>query len=91
MEEDRSTLTLNEPHPAFHSALQYLGTLSLADLALAQEALASCAIEGNRLGEVCSGTIHRLLKKQPVSDRYLLGLAWTLKYSLHVGGKNGLE
>ena len=44
-----------------------------------KESLASTAIEGNRLAEICLGTIERLEKGQPVSDRYLLGLCWFLK------------
>jgi hypothetical protein len=56
----------------------------LADLAgqgkmfMWSEAFASCAIEGNRLAEVCSETLNRLLNSQPVSDRYILGLAFTV-------------
>jgi hypothetical protein len=43
-----------------------------------KEALASTALSGNRLAEISLGTIDRLAKGQPVSDRYLLGLAWTI-------------
>jgi len=43
-----------------------------------KEALASTALSGNRLAETCMGTIDRLAKGEPVSDRYLLGLAWTI-------------
>jgi len=43
-----------------------------------KEALASTALSGNRLAEICMGTIDRLAKGEPVSDRYLLGLAWTI-------------
>lgn len=43
-----------------------------------QESFSSCAIDGNRLAEVCSETISRLINNQPVSDRYLLGLAWAM-------------
>jgi hypothetical protein len=38
----------------------------------------SLAIEGNRLAEVCYGTLRRMIDGQPVSDRYLLGLAWEI-------------
>jgi hypothetical protein len=76
--DDRSTLGVTEPHPAVHSARDYL--VSIADkLFLYQESFASCAIEGNRLAEICSGTLRRLMNREPVSDRYLLGLAWTIR------------
>ena len=74
----RDTLTPTEPQPAAGSALDYIRTISYTDLVLYQEAFATNAIEGNRLAEVCLGTLNRLLHSEPVSDRYLLGLAWTL-------------
>jgi len=43
-----------------------------------QESFSSCAIEGNMLAEICSGTLSRLINHKPVSDRYLLGLAFTI-------------
>lgn len=46
------------------------------------EALASSALSGSRLAQVCLGTLERLEKGQPVSDRYLLGLCWFLKEML---------
>ncbi len=59
--------------------LEYLAGLPMTELNTYQEAFASCAIEGNRLAEVCSGTLHRLMTQQPVSDRYILGLAWAVR------------
>lgn len=67
-----------EPHPALFSAIEYLGT-KLYD-PLIEEAFASCAIESNRLAEICLETIRRMKNKEIVSDRYLLGLAWALKW-----------
>jgi hypothetical protein len=43
------------------------------------ESYSSCAIEGNRLAEICAETLDRLIHGQPVSDRYILGLAWNLR------------
>jgi len=77
-EVSRGTLAKGEAHPAVHIALEYLGTLSFDELCEWREAFASCAIESNRLGEVCVETLNRLLDKQPVSDRYLLGLAMAI-------------
>ena len=74
----RDTLNPAEPHPAARSAMDYIRTIPYTDLVLYQEAFATNAIEGNRLAEICLGTINRLLHSEPVSDRYLLGLAWTL-------------
>ncbi len=76
---DRSELNPTEPHPAAYEALEYIKKLSIGELQGYLEAFASCSIEGNRLGEICAGTINRLLEKKPVSDRYLLGLAWAIR------------
>lgn len=75
----RGTLGPTELHPAWESAREWIAAQPMADLLRWQEALASCAIEGNRTGEVCAETMHRILTRQPVSDRYLLGLAWVLR------------
>lgn len=72
-------LELYEPHPASLSAMDYIKNMPIGSLMKYNEAFASCAIEGNRLGEICCSTIDRLLDKKPVSDRYLLGLAWAIK------------
>ena len=74
---DRDELNLGEPHPAAKSALQYV--LQRIQDPLLIEAIASCAIESNRMAEICLGTINRIKEAKPVSDRYLLGLAWFLK------------
>lgn len=68
-----------ESHPATQDALDYLNSIGSHRLNTYRGAFASCAIEGNRLGEVCVATINRLFANQPVSDRYLLGLAWAIK------------
>ena len=75
----KGTLKDNEYHPAADSAKEYLVKLGYKKLMVWQESFASCAIEGNRLAEICSETLNRLMTGRPVSDRYLLGLAWTIK------------
>jgi hypothetical protein len=70
------TLRPNEYHPAACLAMEYLQSLPAEELAKWREAFASTAMAGNRLAEICFGTIGRLLNEQPVSDRYLLGLAF---------------
>jgi len=79
MTEDRSTLKPGEPHPCASYALEYIRKLSWNELAILQESLSSCAIEGNRLAEVCGGTLRRLMNHEPVSDRYVLALAWMVR------------
>lgn len=76
---EQGTLDVGEIHPASKSAMDYLKSLPLTTLMLYQESYASCAIEGNRLGYVCSETIRRIMHNEPVSDRYLLGLAWSIR------------
>jgi hypothetical protein len=68
-----------EAHPAAHSALEYLHALSFEQRQDFLITFSSLAIEGNRLAEVCYGTLQRLIDGEPVSDRYLLGLAWQIK------------
>lgn len=72
-----------EPHPAAEGARQWLiGYIQRKDayaLLRLQESFASCGLEGNRLAEICCETLRRLLNKEPVSDRYLLGLVWTIR------------
>jgi len=74
----KGTLDPHEPHPAASIALDYIRTIPYLELFKIQEALCSCAIEGNRLGEICGESLRRFLHSEPVSDRYLLGLAWFL-------------
>lgn len=72
---DKGTLKIGEFHPAARSAMAYVKTYGLKYM----EPFASCAIEGNRHAEICLETLERVFSGEPVSDRYLLGLAWTIK------------
>lgn len=84
MNEDRSTLTTEEYHPAADSAMVWIKWFISSDplrWLQIKEALASTALSGNRMAEVCLGTIERLANSEPVSDRYLLGLCWFLRDS----------
>lgn len=82
---NRGTLKEREPHPAAADALAFIGGLSRQSLAMWQESFSSCAIEGNRLAEVCSETLRRLINGEPISDRYLLGLAWSIREEKRMG------
>lgn len=75
---EKGTLKVNEPHPAVYDAVEWFRKIPVADLARWQESFSSRAIEGNRLGEVCSETLRRIMNKETVSDRCLLGLAWNI-------------
>jgi hypothetical protein len=75
----RGELKANEPHPSAFRAKEYLFSLGVEKLFVYQSSYSSCAIEGNRLAEICSETLSRLLSGKPVSDRYLLGLAWSIR------------
>ena len=68
----------NERHPSYELAVRYISTLPLETLMKYQESFCSCAIEGNRLGEICGTTLGKLLREEPVGERYVLGLALTL-------------
>lgn len=76
---ERGTLKEGEYHPSADSAKEYIISLGYPKLIMYLESYSSCAIEGNRLAEICSETLDRLIKGQPVSDRYILGLAWSIK------------
>jgi len=77
------TLRLDEHHPAADDAMawlqSYFSRKAPEEVFVLLESFASCGIENNRLGEVCGETLRRVLNREPVSDRYLLGLVWTIR------------
>lgn len=75
MSEEKGTLELGEVHPSAYYARDYIKTVGLSKIMMIQESMASCAIEGNQLAEVCLETWRRLEAGDPVSDRYIMGLA----------------
>jgi len=81
---DESELQVNEYHPAATDALWWYKEWAkdFRRYAMVREALASTALAGNRLAQICNGTLDRLQKGQPVSDRYLLGLCWFLRHEM---------
>jgi len=90
--KDRGTLEVREPHPCAEIAMEYIRSQHSTQLSTLRESLASCAIESNRLAEVCLGTLDRLLLGETVSDRYLLGLAWFMReYELGIVKEEGQE
>ncbi len=77
--ESPGTLRLGEPHPSSRAALRYVCELGFARHVILLESFSSCAIDGNRMAEVCAETLRRVIHAEPVSDRYVLGLAWEIR------------
>lgn len=80
--KNEATLRDSEPHPAAQIAMNYIRSIGFLDWNMAIEALASSALADNRLADICMSTVNRLVAGEPVSDRYLMGLAWVLQ-SVH--------
>jgi hypothetical protein len=81
------TLKEGEYHPSADSAMRYVKEYLSKDIVNAmqlKESLASCALSGNRLAEICSETLERIMTGQAVGDIYLLGLSWFLKTEMEV-------
>lgn len=79
---EQGTLKENEYHPSADNAMRWLQDFILSNPVQwlqIKESIASTAISGNRLSEILMSTIERLDNKQPVSDRYLLGLTWFIR------------
>ncbi len=77
---NKNELYKGEPHPSAYDAKKYLISLGPSKLMVYLEAYSSCAIEGdNRMAEICGETLNRLIQGKPVSDRYILGLAWSIR------------
>lgn len=75
---NKGDLKEGEAHPASYHALEYIKSIGGENLCAWREVFASCALSGNRLAEISGETLRRLLDGEPVSDRYLLGLAWVI-------------
>lgn len=73
-------LAPGEIHPSAFAAHEFICSIPKGNLMIYQESLASVAVSGNRLADICSETLRRLLSGESVSDRYLLGLAWQLMF-----------
>lgn len=82
MEKQMGTLKIGEFHPAAHIAMEYIKSYLLVNDPLKiLESLEFMSLAGNRMAEVCAETLSRYIHKWPVSDRYIMGLAWVL-YSM---------
>ena len=81
MPDEVGTLPLGEPHPIAYDAQEFISKCNPIELGVWQESFASTALAGNKLGEVCGETLRRLINGEPVSDRYLLGLAFVILHA----------
>ena len=80
--QDDTVLKEGEPHPSAHAAYLWFHQSVVDDpirYIHLKEAISSTALSGNRLAQICYGTMNRLEEGQPVSDRYLLGLVWYMR------------
>lgn len=79
----KGTLDEKEAHPSAHDAFAFVKKWIVREgmpgVTIMLESMASCAISGNRSGEICGETLRRVIAGEGVSDRYILGLAWFLR------------
>jgi hypothetical protein len=79
-------LEMGEPHPAAFDARDWIvQNVPVSEMFKLQEAFSSLAIENQKLAEICSETLKRLMDGDPVGDRYVLGLAWTIRSIMEMG------
>jgi hypothetical protein len=80
MKHEKGNLLVGETHPSSHSAMEYIKKRMSAHMKYfgIKDAIASTALSGDRACEICLATLERIEKGEPVSDRYVLGLAWFL-------------
>lgn len=79
--QDPVEIRPGEFHPAARQAYRWLKGFMITnreDYEKYRTELSRGAETGNRQARICVGTIRRLQEGEPVSDRYLLGLAWTI-------------
>jgi hypothetical protein len=89
--KDPTEIQPDEFHPAARSAYRWLKGFMVTnseDYSRYKLALQIAAESDNRQAQICMGTIERLRTSQPVSDRYLLGLCWTI---LHLHNHEAIE
>ena len=73
------TLNIGEPHPSSPAAFAYVKAQILKNPLLIESISSVGLSDDNRLAEICGHTLARIINGQPISDRYLLGLAWMIK------------
>ena len=78
MKDEPGTLGFGEVHPAAQIAIDYMNGIDRLKFMRHKEAIASTALAGNKLANVAFETLRRYEAGEPLSDRYLMGLAWLL-------------
>jgi hypothetical protein len=76
-------LKKNEAHPACATAVKFLFAIPLGKLKELQSIMEANALNGNRLAKICSWSLSRFLDGKKMTDRDILGLAWTLSIMLN--------
>lgn len=71
-----ATLDIGEAHPMANSAFKFVKREITPNII---ESISSSALSGSRTAEICLSTYERMTSGLPVSDRYILGLAWLIK------------
>ena len=89
--EDKVTgiqLPIGVPHPAAVSAYEYISRIPLIEITRWRESFASALLADpdSLLAEFCLSTIDRMLAGYPVGDRFILGLAWTIRNMIEKEG-----
>ena len=87
---DDGLLRDGEVHPATENAYNFLASIDKKDLDRYMETFAELACKGNRTASICLATLGRLYSGIPASDRYILGLAWTIKEFVEQDARNAV-
>lgn len=84
------TLADREPHPAALDALSWVMDQPPEELERWRGAFDLATVAGFRTAAICGETLRRVLAGESVSDRYLLGLAWAMRFgAIHPAGGPG--
>lgn len=81
-DEPEYNIPATSHHPSADDAMSWLKNFMVTrpgQYMIIKESIYSTALSGNELANYCVGTIERLAAGEPVSDRYLLGLAWLVR------------
>ena len=76
-------LNSDEPHPAYITALNFLNSIPIGEFPKIKEFMEKNSKDGVKIGEVCVWAIDRFMTGKPLTDRHILGLAWTIIAMIH--------
>lgn len=75
-------LKQDELHPAAQVAMEYVNkfiTDNIRETILMLEAFENMSHSGDRLSIVCHESLRKVINCESIGERYLLGLAWTMR------------